>query len=116
MGLFLIGKGRISRVQLDSWLLFKSGNRPVSRNAAMRDGRPVSKGSFSRTLYQGRENAQRAIYDVLLLQYFGLIPSDMLERLAQIGNTLVMLRTSEVGYGRLMEARNALELAMSSLT
>lgn len=115
LGLFLIGESRISHVQLDTWLLSKSSIRAISESAAMRDGKPVSKGSFSRTLCQARENAHKAIYDVLILQYFGLIPSDMLERLAQIGNTLVMLRTGGVDYARLVEARNALERAMSSV-
>ena len=116
LGLFLIRESRISHVQLDSWLLSKSGIRAISESASMRDDKPVSKGSFSRTLHQARENAHKAIYDVLLLQYLGLLPSDMLERLVEIGNTLVMLRTGEVGYERLVEARDVLERAMSSVS
>ena len=115
LGLFLIDGAHISQAQLDSWLLTKADERSLSELAGMRDGKAVTKGSFSRTLYQARQNARRAICTILLLEYLDLLSPDVLVQIGEIGKTLGILRTTDGGRDRLGDAKIAIEQAIDSI-
>lgn len=48
----------------------------------------VSRGSFNRTLRQGRKNVIKAVYTVILLGYLGILESPQMEPYIELANRL----------------------------
>jgi len=95
---FLLRKSGITEVQLDTLLASKEeGNLDYKRT--LREKRKVSKGAFSRTLKQARQNLEASLYTIFLLSYLDLINQSDVNHLVR--NTRML--------SELKEARPAIE-------
>ncbi|MFQ5761879.1 MAG: hypothetical protein ACE5PO_02485 [Candidatus Bathyarchaeia archaeon] len=56
--------------------------------AINRQKRPISRGSFNRSLKQARTNIIQSVYTVLLLEYLGLASPDSLAHYLELSNEL----------------------------
>ena len=88
-----------------------SGARPKLRT----DRDSVSRGSFDRTLIQGRRNIIEAVYTILLLGYAGLFETAQLEPFLEVGSRLKIYIESR-GKRNVYEEREMRDTLSKELT
>ena len=103
---FLLTHSKITTTQLDSCIIDAASeglNKNLIDKVLMRDGPRVTKGSFLRTLGQGKENLEKSIYTLVLSEYFNLLPQDFIEDIIKVGKMLVTLKESSASPEKVNE-------------
>lgn len=109
-------RSRLREAQMDSLMIhLTSGPRSFSEKAVMRDGGPVSKGSFVRSLKQATRKCHEVIYTIILLQYLGLLPSRSVEVLSGISKMLAEHRGRKLTFEQSEDVKAAIDSAIESL-
>jgi hypothetical protein len=93
----LFERAGIPFAQLDSLLVrATSPGESYTQQARKRSRRSISKGSYVRSLRQGKSAVSRTIYRLFLLQYLELIGPGSVEGLVRVSQTLARTRHEPV--------------------
>ncbi len=88
---FLTEKSLLTVAQLDTVLIHRlalAGGVTLSQMVSTRDGGPVSKGSFLRTLRQCERNVTGCVYTIMLAIYLGLVDAQTSSALVRVSGTV----------------------------
>ena len=88
---FLTEKSLLTVAQLDTVLIHRlalARGVTMREMVSMRDGGPVSKGSFLRTLRQCEQNLRGCVYTLILAIYLGLVEAPTSSALVRVSNTV----------------------------
>lgn len=111
---YLLERSDLSLTQADTLLIsleYRSRGDSLSKMVQAREGGRVSKGSFDRTLRQGKNNIRKSVNTIVFSYYLGLFDRELLESLIKICDLLVSLRGLEVSESRLKEVASVIEQA-----
>ena len=103
---FLVSRSKITAPQLDSCVIDAISHRDdqdLEEKVSMRDGKRVTKGSFLRTLKQGKENVEKSIYMLILSEYLDILPQDIIEDVVKVGKMLKDLKMQDVDPEKVKE-------------
>jgi hypothetical protein len=117
----LLKNSNLTRKQFETLLIDSLANDLLEEEATSRarpklrtDRGSLSRGSFDRTLIQGRRNIIEAVYTILLLGYTGLFETTQLEPFLEVGSRLKVYVESRgkqnVGADREMRSTLSKEL------
>jgi hypothetical protein len=117
----LLKNSNLTRKQFETLLIDTLANDLLEEEATSRarpklrtDRGSLSRGSFDRTLIQGRRNIIEAVYTILLLGYTGLFETTQLEPFLEVGSRLKVYVESRgkqnVGADREMRSTLSKEL------
>lgn len=105
---FLLRKSTLTEAQLDTILAEKTdGNLDFKRT--LRDKGEVSKGSFARTLGQGRKNIESSLYTMFLLAYLDLASLESFGQFARTSRMLGELRSAGPSREEMLKVIEAME-------
>ncbi len=105
---FMARRSNLTNAQLDT-ILISSKEGKLDQKILMRDKGQVSKGSFLRTLKQGRSNIEASVYTFFLLAYLGLVPEAKLDQLVRTQRLLARVRDSPLGSAERTKLLDAME-------
>jgi hypothetical protein len=89
----LLKNSKLTKTQFESLLIDYITDNITDKdltydNKALYRSKNVSRGSFSRTLSQGKNNIIESIYTILLLSYVGIFDSNPFEKYLMLGEKL----------------------------
>lgn len=88
IGSYLVDRTSLTKSQLDTLLISIFDNNNLDVKVLQRDKGKVSKGSFSRTLKQAKNNVENSLFTLIILEYFSIIDKNHIIDLIKIGNVL----------------------------
>lgn len=100
---FLIDRSDLTRAQLDTYSIERLGRREglgLKEMVKLRDGGPVKKGAFLRTLKQARRNLEESICTIILAEYLGFFDRQTITALAEVGGLISSLDKQELSDGQ----------------
>lgn len=111
---YLLERSDLSLTQTDTLMIFfayRSRGDPLSEMILARDGGKVSKGSFDRTLRQGKNNIRKSVNTIIFAYYLGFFDRELLRSLVRICDLLLDLPGLEVSESRLRDVARVIEQA-----
>ena len=111
---YLLERSGLSLTQADTLMIFfayRSRGDSLSEMILARKGGIVSKGSFDRTLRQGKDNIRKSVNTIIFAYYLGLFDKELLRSLIKICDLLVELPRLEVSESRLKDVAHVIEQA-----
>ncbi len=111
---YLLERSDLTLTQADTLMIFfeyRSRGDSLSGMILARDGGEVSKGSFDRSLRQGKNNIKRSLNTLIFSYYLGFFDKELLRSLVRICDLLLDLRGLEIPESRLKEVADVIEEA-----
>ena len=111
---YLLERSDLTLTQADTLMIFfeyRSRGDSLSGMVLARDGGEVSKGSFDRSLRQGKNNIKKSLNTLIFSYYLGFFDKELLRSLVRICDLLLDLRGLEIPESRLKEVADVIEEA-----
>ncbi len=111
---YLLEHSGMSLTQVDTLLIsreYRYRGDSLQEMTLARDGGRVSKGSFDRTLRQGKNNIRKSVNTIVFAYFLGLFDKELLLSLVRICDLLIDLRGMEVSESRLKDVASVIEQA-----
>ncbi len=111
---YLLERSDLTLTQADTLMIFfeyRSRGDSLSGMILARDGGEVSKGSFDRSLRQGKNNIKKSLNTLIFSYYLGFFDKELLRSLVRICDLLLGLRGLEIPESRLKEVADVIEEA-----
>ena len=111
---YLLERSDLTLTQADTLMIFfeyRSRGDSLSGMVLARDGGEVSKGSFDRSLRQGKNNIKKSLNTLISSYYLGFFDKELLRSLVSICDLLLDLRGLEMPESRLKEVADVIEEA-----
>lgn len=111
---YLLERSDLTLTQADTLMIFfeyRSRGDSLSGMILARDGGGVSKGSFDRSLRQGKNNIKKSLNTLIFSYYLGFFDKELLRSLVRICDLLLDLRGLEIPESRLKEVADVIEEA-----
>ena len=111
---FLLEQSGVTEVQVDTLLIhsnYRYRGDPLREMVVARDGKVVSKGSFGRSLKQGKRRFKMSFYCIILGYYLGLFDLDLVKSMVRICSTVGQLKGLKIGDERVGEVEELIDKA-----
>ena len=111
---YLLERSDLTLTQADTLMIFfeyRSRGDSLSGMILARDRGEVSKGSFDRSLRQGKNNIKKSLNTLIFSYYLGFFDKELLRSLVRICDLLLDLRGLEIPESRLKEVADVIEEA-----
>ncbi len=113
----LIKRTVFTNSQLDTLLIDKINSElSLEQKTSLRDTRKVSKGSFARTLKQAQNNLEKALYTIIILEYFSMLNDNDITNLLRIGALLNQAKLQKIPDDKLQLIIGSLSVTIGRIS
>jgi hypothetical protein len=108
---FMVKNSLLSYAQVDTLLIDRRKKGSLKEKAIVRNGGPVKKGAFVRTLKQAERKVIKACYTIMLLSTLNVLDMDTISGLVKIGEMIKEL-PEKLGLEQVQDLKIILEEVM----